>query len=555
MFVGLVFERCFIMQQKKILFKEIYLVCIMLLSSYFLGCTNNADKDKKIQHDKSILNVALGAEVPSLDPQNMEDMNSVRVANDIFEGLVTFDQSNIILPAMAKYWDVSSDGKKYTFHLRDDIKFSDGKEITADDFVYSWQRLVDPKTGSPYSYFIDSIINAKEITNGKLDSKNLGVKAINNRTFEVNLVFPDHDFLTKCGLAVLYVVPKNIVTKYGKNWVDPEHIVTSGPYVLTQHVVNGHISLKRNPYYYDIKNVAIENINFYPLVDSNSAIAKYKTGGLETTWTIPVDQLKELKNNYKDQVKVVPIEATVYYNINMARPEFKDIRLRQALTMAIDRDIITKNVLTRGTVALYGPVTVTVDNAQYDSVQYAWKSLSKLERIKQAKQLYKDAGYSENKPLKLTITYYTDDEQKKVALAIASMWSSSLGIKVDIQNQDWKTFIQTRHNGDYQISFGRWYADYNGVSSYTPLFLCNSPSNDSKYCNNEYDKYINLANYSLDSKDVYQYNLKALNIVLNDYTIIPLYQNIVKRMVKPYVKGYTPDMNHLDMVKSKWMHY
>jgi oligopeptide transport system substrate-binding protein len=485
----------------------------------------------------------------------MEDMNSIRVANDIYEGLVSFDQSNMIIPALSKSWDISSDGKKYTFHLRDDIKFSDGHPITADDFVFSWQRLVDPKTGSPYTFLADSIINAKNIINSKMSPEKLGVKAVSKTTFEVDLTYPDHDFLAKCAVAAFYVVPKHVVIKYGKKWVDPSTIVTSGAYVLTEHVINGHISLKGNPYYYDSKNVAIKNVNLYPLVDTNSSIAKYKSGDLETTWTIPVDQFKDLKKKYNGQVKVVPLEGIVYYNINMMRPEFKDIRLRKALTMAIDRDIITKNVLTAGAVPLYGPVTVTIDNAKYDAIQYNWRNKSREEQIKEAKQLYKDAGYSEEKPLKLTISYATDDEQKKVALAVASMWNSILGIKVNIQNQDWKTFLQIRHNGDYEISFGRWYADYNGISTYTQLFLCNYPANDTKYCNYDYDRYINLANTSINGNDQYQYNSKALNIVLNDYVVIPLYQAIAKRMVKPYVKGYTPETNHLDLVKSKWMHY
>jgi oligopeptide transport system substrate-binding protein len=535
--------------------RKVYLICALTNLCIF-GCSKKIVQSSiQMQHDKNIINVDMGAEVPSLDPQIMEDMNSIRVANDIYEGLVSFDQSNMIIPALSKSWDISSDGKKYTFHLRDDIKFSDGHPITADDFVFSWQRLVDPKTGSPYTFLADSIINAKNIINSKMSPEKLGVKAVSKTTFEVDLTYPDHDFLAKCAVAAFYVVPKHVVIKYGKKWVDPSTIVTSGAYVLTEHVINGHISLKGNPYYYDSKNVAIKNVNLYPLVDTNSSIAKYKSGDLETTWTIPVDQFKDLKKKYNGQVKVVPLEGIVYYNINMMRPEFKDIRLRKALTMAIDRDIITKNVLTAGAVPLYGPVTVTIDNAKYDAIQYNWRNKSREEQIKEAKQLYKDAGYSEEKPLKLTISYATDDEQKKVALAVASMWNSILGIKVNIQNQDWKTFLQIRHNGDYEISFGRWYADYNGISTYTQLFLCNYPANDTKYCNYDYDRYINLANTSINGNDQYQYNSKALNIVLNDYVVIPLYQAIAKRMVKPYVKGYTPETNHLDLVKSKWMHY
>ncbi len=519
------------------------------------GCNKKEQANTETAKNNEIINIDMGAEVATLDPQLVEDLQATRVANDLFEGLVTLNQSNDPIPGLARSWDISKDGKTYMFHLRDNLKFSDGTPITAQDFVNSWQRLVNPKTGSPYTYIAASVVNADAISNGKLAVTTLGIKAMDNKTIVVNLDYPDHDFLAKCTLPALSVTPSKTIAKYGQQWISPENIVTSGAYKLKDHVINGHLTEIKNPYYYDADNVKIPIVKFYPLVDANTSIDKFKSGGLEMTWTIPVDQFKTVSQTYKDEVVVVPLEGMVYYNFNMLRPEFKDIRIRKALSLAVNRVSLTQDVLGTGVVPLYSPVTPTVEAGKYASVAYSWMNDPRSKQIEMAKELYKAAGYGPGHELNITITYFTDDEQKKVALAIGSMWSSVLGVKVNIQNQDWKTFLQTRHKGDYQVSFGRWYADYNGLSTYTHLYLCNAPENDEKYCNPEYDKYINIAKNTANATKQQELNTKALNSALNDYETIPLYQLVVKRMINPTVRGYTPLTNHLDVVQSKWMHY
>lgn len=536
-------------------FMQVCAISLAITTLTTTGCSNKDSKYIKTAQEDNIINIDMGAEVPTLDPQLVEDLNATRVANDLFEGLVTLNQSDDPIPGLAKSWDISKDGKTYTFHLRDNIKFSNGTPITAQDFVTSWQRLVNPKTGSPYTYIAASVVNADAISNGKMPIDKLGIKAINDKTVVVILSYPDHDFLAKCTLPALSVTPSKVIAKYGQQWISPENIVTSGAYKLKEHVINGHLLEEKNPYYYDVANIKIPLVRFYPLVDANTSVDKFKSGGLEMTWTIPVDQFKTIKQTYKDEVAVVPLEGTVYYNINMLRPEFKDIRLRKALSLAVDRVALTQDVLGTGVVPLYSPVTPTVEAGKYSSVAYSWMNDPRSKQIEMAKELYKAAGYGPGHELNITISYFTDDEQKKVALAIGAMWKSVLGVQVNVQNQDWKTFLQTRHKGDYQISFGRWYADYNGLSTYTHLYQCNAPENDEKYCNPEYDKYINLAQNTPDATEQQQLYTKALNIALNDYETIPLYQLVVKRLISPTVKGYTPLTNHLDLVQSKWMYY
>jgi oligopeptide transport system substrate-binding protein len=545
---------------------KIRLISITIITTVVVLFNNSCGKNNnKSATDNSLnstatsstkqLNVDMGAEIPSIDPQLVEDNNSTRVATDLFQSVVKLDQSNVPTAALAKNWQVSSDGKTYTFHLRDNLKFSNGAPIEASDIVFSWQRLVDPQTGSPYTYIATSIINADKITSKQLPVSALGVKAVDDKTVELQLAYPDSDILAKLALPAFAVVNKDSVVKYGKQWTDPKNLVTSGAYFMKEHVVNGYLLITKNPYYYAANQVKINEVKFYPLVDTNTALAKYKAGNLDMTWTTPIDQHKELSLDYKDQLHTTPMEGLVYYDLNMLRPEFKDVRVRQALSLAIDRVVLTKEVLGTGVVPSYSPVTPSVDGGKYTKAVYPWINDARSSQIAQAQQLYKAAGYSATNPLKLTITYATDDERKKVALAVASMWQNVLGAQVEVQNTDWKTFLESLRNGGYQIAADRWIADYNGVTTYTQMYVCNAAENSAKYCNPDYDKYIKLATYETNAEKRADYYNKALNIVVNDSPMIPLYQPAIRRLVNPEVKGYTLETNHLDKPASEWMYF
>jgi len=531
--------------------------CLSIIAAVVILSTtacNHSQTDHSSRISANLLNVDMGAEVPSIDPQLVEDNNSARVATDLFQSVVKLDQNNVPVAALAKSWNVSKDGKTYTFLLRDKLKFSNGAPIEANDVVFSWQRLVDPKTGSPYTYIATSIVNADKITKNQLPPSALGVKALNDKTVQLSLEYPDNDILAKLALASFAVVNKDSVLKYGKQWTEPKNLVTSGAYLMQEHVVNGYLLVSKNPYYYDANNVKIEQVKFYPLVDSNTALEKYKAGNLDITWTTPIDQYKNLSRDYKDQLHTTAMEGVVYYDLNMLRPEFKDGRVRQALSLAVDRIALTKDVLGTGVVPSYSIVTPSVDGGKYANVVYSWVNNTRSQQIALAQQLYKDAGYSAANPLKLTITYATDDERKKVALAIASMWQHVLGAQVEVQNIDWKTFLESLRNGNYQIAADRWIGDYNGVTTYTQMYVCNAPENSAKYCNPQYDEYIKLATYEANGKKRQDYYTKALMIALNDSPIVPLYQPAIRRLVNPAIKGYTLETNHLDKPSSEWMY-
>lgn len=535
------------------------LLGMILSSTIFItitaSCSNKEETTISKVKARDTIRIDVGTEAPSLDPNKAEDVTSIRILQDLFEGLVDFDQSNKILPGMAYKWDISADGKTYTFHLRDGLKFSDGSPITAEDFVYSYQRLANPKTASPYNFYLEHVVNYKDVAKSKQPIAALGVSAPDKLTFIIQLSAPDRDLLLKNTLPFLYAVPKSTIEKHGDQWTKPGNMVSSGAYVLKEHVVNGHILLERNPHFYDAAKVSIPKVKYLPIVDINASVAGYKTGEVDLTFqTVPVDQYQTLKKELGSQFNSVEQEAMGFYLFNMKDPLLaNNLKLRQALSIAIDRMALTQNVLQDGKKPLYSVVTKTIEDGKYKELGYEWGSWSREKQIAEAQRLYKEAGYSLDKPLKLKMSYNTNEMYKKISTSIAAMWKEVLGVQVELNTQDWKTFLQSRHKGSYQIARGGWYADYNSIDSYATLYKCNVPSNNSHWCNKEFDNLAAKAYTSSDSKQQQELYIKALKMVQDEYVTIPIFQFGFTRLVKPYVKNYSIETNHLDQVKVKWL--
>ena len=503
---------------------------------------------------KDTIFIDIGGEPPTLDPALAGDSVSFRVLNDLFEGLVTTDQANKTIPALAESWTISPDGKIYIFTLRHGLKFSDGSPIFADDVIKSWLRFVDPKTGAQQSNLADNIVNGLSVIKGKLPVSQLGIKAQDPYHIIIQLNYPDSFFVDKLTSPGFSVVPIKIINKYGSSWTEPSSIVTSGAYRLTSHVVNGYLEAKKNQYYYDESVVQIPNIKYLAISDPNAAYNQYLTGHLDITNTIPIEQYKQIKVNYPHELYAVEQNAIYYYDLNQLDPLLKsNMKLRQALVMSVDRDSLVKYVLGQGQKPMYSFIPDTVADGAYKGTHYFWESWSYTKRLDYARKLYAEAGFSPAKPLTLTISYNTLDSHKKIALAIASMWQSGLGINVQLKNQEWKTFIKLRQQGNYQIARDGWIAD-NNVASFTEfMFLCGSAQNNSHYCNHNYDRLIQNAKMAVDPQQKQQFNQQAIKIALDDYPIVPLYQYVYLRLVSPRVEGYYPNGNHNDSVMTKWM--
>ncbi|MBP9742103.1 MAG: peptide ABC transporter substrate-binding protein [Burkholderiales bacterium] len=532
-------------------------VLALVVVILFGGCNklSKAPSSQGGPDHKNTLIVDVGSETPTLDPQLAEDVVANRIMNDLFAGLVDYDQQNNIIPGMASSWDISPDKKIYIFHLRNGLKFSDGSPITAHDFVYSWQRLVNPKTASPYGFILSKVVNAEAIMQGKLPPDKLGAIATNNNTFVVYLTNVDPAFIRSLSLMNVAVVPQKVIEKYGKKWTSPDNMVTSGAYTLKEHVVNGYILAQKNPYFYASQYVNIPYIKYEPLEDKNATISAYKAGDLDITFqSIPVDQFNRIKTEYPKQLHVFLQEGNYFYDFNAHNPDLaNNLKLRKALSMAVDREILVKKVLRQGQAPLYSTVTDTIEHGRFNNLHYDWMSWSRESRVADAKKLYQEAGFSVDHPFQVTLAYNTNDLHKKVALAIASMWKQNLGVEVVLLNQEWKTFIQNRHQGDYQIARDGWVADYDSVITYANLYQCNGAQNNSHWCNREYDTLLSQAVLESNIEKQTQLYNKALRIPLDDYAVIPLFQYTIELLVKPRVTNYDADNNHLYHVQSKWM--
>ena len=526
--------------------------------SYFLASvsliTLSACQSKVNNHPQDTLRVDIGGDVTSFDPQKMVDSYTFRVLSDLDEGLVDMDQANRPIPGMAQSWHISADGKTYVFQLRKDLYFSDGTPLTAADFVYSWQRLADPKTAA-YTFVIDHLVNAEAIFAGKLAPSKLGVKALSDYVLEVKLATPDPAFLAKCTTLFTTAVPRHTIEQYGESWSTPQHLVSTGAYALTDRVVNGPIFTTKNLYFYQANQVEIPQVIFTPYVDRNAALAAYKSGSIDISGDVPVDQYSTLIKQYPSELHTVKMEGIAFYSLNTQLAALQNRDLRQALSMAIDRDTLAYQILANGQTPNYSYVTSTIENGRYAGLDYAWSKLSSQERIAKAQQLYALAGYNSSNPLKLDILYNTNDASRKVALAIAAMWQKNLGVVTSVHNQEWKVYLQSRRTGQFEVLRNNWGAAYNFVTTYTPEYACGSDVNVSGLCLPDYDKLIHTADREQNSVKQTKLYRQAINLAMEQYAIIPLYQNSYTTLVKPYVTGLQIESNLLEDIRSKWVKF
>ncbi|AIM22148.1 oligopeptide ABC transporter substrate-binding protein OppA [Serratia sp. OLHL2] len=480
-----------------------------------------------------------GSEVQSLDPHKIEGVPENNVTRDLMEGLANNSPDGSIVPGVAESWD-NKDFKVWTFHLRKDAKWSNGKPVTAQDFVYSWQRVVDPKTASPYASYLQyaHVENVDDIIAGKKDKSTLGVKAIDDHTFQVTLSEPVPYLVEMTPHYAMKPVYKDAVEKFGEKWTLPANYVSNGAYKLKDWVVNERIVLERNPEYWDNAKTIINKVTFLPISSEVTDVNRYRTGEIDMTYNnMPIELFQKLKKEIPKEVHVDPYLCTYYYEINNQKAPFTDARVREALKLGMDRDIIVNKVKNQGDLPAYSFTPPYTDGAKLTPPE--WFGWTQEKRNEVAKKLLADAGYGPGKPLTFSLLYNTSDLHKKLAIAAASIWKKNLGVDVKLVNQEWKTFLDTRHQGTYDVSRAGWCADYNEPSSFLNMMLSDSSSNTPHYKSAEFDKLmanVLTAKTKDERADLYQ---KAEVQLDKDSAIVPLYYYVNARLVKPYVGGYT----------------
>ncbi|WP_062263658.1 ABC transporter substrate-binding protein [Endozoicomonas arenosclerae] len=478
-----------------------------------------------------------GAEPASIDPQKVEGVPGSSVTKDLFEGLVTQDAAGNTIPGQAESWTVSEDNKTFTFKIRDTAKWSNGDPVTAGDFVFAFQRAVDPETASRYAWFMEipTIVNASAIVKGEKPADSLGVKAVDDKTFQVTLEKPVPYFIKMLAHQTTFPVPQKVVEKLGDNWTRPGNMVSNGAYKLADWRVNEKIVLERNSNYWNDKATVINKVTYLPIVSTTSELNRYKADELDMTNLIPVEHFKSLKKQIPNEVRVTPYLGTYYYTFNTKRKPFDDVRIRKALSYAINRDAISKYVKGQGEKPAYTFTPETVSGFVPPSTDYS--KMSQAERNAEAKRLLTEAGYGPNKPLEFDLLYNTDEAHKKVAIAIAQMWKP-LGVKVTLVNQEWKTFLDSRNDGKFDVARAGWIGDYNEASTMLDLNTSTHGQNDSQFVNEMYDKLMSESRVVTSDEERSHLYTEAEKILADEMPVAPIYQYVTSRLVKPYVGGY-----------------
>lgn len=486
-----------------------------------------------------------GSEPESLDPVLAESVPANFITEDLFEGLTAQDNDGHIVAGVAESWKQTTP-TTWVFKLRKNAKWSDGSPVVAGDFVYGWQRFVDPKTASPYaSTFGIFILNGKEIAEGKKPTSELGVKALDKYTVEIKTPYPVSFMPSLVSNAQLAPLPKAAIDKFGKDWTKPGKMVSNGAFALKDWQVNSKVVVEKNPQYWDAKNVQLTKITYLPIEDEATDVKLYESGGNDWVYQLPSGSFAKYKAQYPKEIRNNVVLGLRYYSFNNKDPLLKDVRVRKALSMVIDRDLLAQKVTADGQVGAYSAVVNGTSGAGVTT--YDWAKWPMAKRVDEAKKLLAQAGVKPG--TKLHFVYNTSEYHKKMAIFAASEWKSKLGLTTELESLEFKVLLKKRHEADYQIARNGWFADYNDASSFIALIQCDNDQNDNKNCNRKAEDLIKQGNDSTDPAKRKQLLTQAVKMIMDDYPMLPLLQYTTPRLVKAYVGGY--GKNPLDRMRGK----
>lgn len=474
--------------------------------------------------------------IKSMDPQINTDVEGSDVLRNLFEGLYNEDSDGALVPGVAIDHTVSDDGLTYTFNLRDTAKWSNGEAVTANDFVYAWRRLADPATASEYAWYMElmQVENASAVVAGDMPTDALGVTAINDHTLEVKITTPLPYFPQMMVHASTFPVPQAVIEANGDNWTQPGTLVGNGAYTLTEHTLGERVVMEANDTYWDASNTVMKTLTALTINDQNQALTRYLAGELDRV-DIPAGQYPRLAEEYPDQATSTPYNCSYIYMLNVGEkgPEaLKDVRVRQAMAFAIDRDIIVDRILQGGQKGAYNWTHWAV--ADFERPHSEWADdMDQAQRIEKAKELMAEAGYSTENPLELRLQYNTSDDHKKIAIA-ASQMLKAIGVNIVLDNYEWKIHTDRMQSQDFDMARYAWCGDYNEASTYLDLMTSYSGHNNGQWFNDQYDQIMADSKTAADPQPLYQ---QAETLLTDEMPIIPIYHYANVDMIAADIKG------------------
>lgn len=509
--------------------------------------------DPAVLASEQVLHRGNGDEPQTLDPHLAEGVPAANILRDLYEGLVSEAPDGRIVPGVAMRYNISRDGRTYTFYLRRDATWSNGDPLRAEDFVYSLRRSADPSTASKFASMLIPIENADQVLSGLQPADSLGVAALDEFTLQIRLADPTPYFLSLLTHSATYPVHRPSVESFGSRFSRPGNLVSNGAFILSDWVVRSRIELTRNERYWDAPNTLLERVVYYPLEDQSGALKKFRSGDLQWTYDVPNNQFRWLQKNYPDELVVSPWLASYFFGFNLTREPFiASPTLRKALVLAIDRELITEKVTQFGEQPSFTLIPPGIGDYESSLPEYAgW---TQAERDAEARRLYAAAGYSEADPLRIEVRYNTSENNKKVALAIASMWKQVLGVQATLVNEEWKVFLQNRSQRVLtQVFRAGWVGDYADPYSFLQMFASGHGQNDYGFSNSLYDSLLEQISEERIPARRRRLMQEAERLLLEAFPIIPIYTYVTKRLVDPHLKGW--ENNVMDHHYSKHMFF
>lgn len=499
---------------------------------------------------ETVLHRGNGPDPETLDIHKSTGMPDAYIQMDLYEGLLTPGPDATPQPGVAESWTVSEDDLVYTFVLRDDAKWSDGTPVTAEDFVHSWRRLVDPATAADYARFLWPVANAEAITKGEKPPETLGVRAVDARTLEVTLRAPTPYFLAAQMHPSTYPISRAAHEKFGADHVKPGNLVSNGAYMLAEHVPQSHVKLVKNPHYHGAADVAVDTVFFHATEDIDAEFKRFRAGELDTTYEMPPQQIAWAEENMPDAFRNAPYFGTYVYAFNLNNEPWKSSpKLRKALSLAIDRDLLIEKITQGGELPAYGWIPQGTNHYESQSLDYA--GMTQDERDALARELMAEAGYGPDNPLQVEYLSNAGERHRKIAIAIATMWKQKLGVDVDLRTEEWKVFLDTRDRNAYKdlARFG-WIGDYNDANSFLDLFRSDiGVQNPADFEDAEYDALLKRAGVEDDLDKRAMLMQEAERRLLEAHAIIPIYHFTRPHMAAPHVKGWVGNIMNYHLTR------
>lgn len=513
---------------------------VLLVTAFGLsvaGCDNNNNTPVTRSIETQILYFNIGGEVQNLDPHTVTGLPEARVMRALLEGLVTKDPHHLQpLPAAAQSWDISPDGISYTFHLRKNARWSNGDKVRAQDFVYAWKRILSPELASEYAYNLYPVQGAEEYHQGQFtDFEQVAVRAEDDHTLKVTLRAPTPYFLHLLDHYSAFPVHPPTLERFGRlkrntRWTHPENFVGNGAFVLKEWKINQKIVVHKNPLYWDAQRTRLNAIEFYPIDNIGVEERMFRTGRLHITSSLSPEKIQSYRENMPQALFVHPYLATYYYELNVTHPPLDKRKVRRALGLAIDRSQITQ--LLKGGQQPAFAMTPPDIGGYIPPVGIRFDP-------QRARELLDEAGYTNRADLPpLELLYNTSESHRQIGVAIQQMWKRHLGIKVTLNNQEWKVYLQTRNNGDFQVARAGWVGDYPDPNNFLDLMMSTSGNNRTQWSNPQYDDWIRRANQTTDAEQRHKLFTTAEALLMHEMPVIPIYRYNNTRLVHPTVHGW-----------------